>query len=219
MAELFKDRQDAGKKLAAALSHHSSAHPLILAIPRGGVVVGAVLAEALRGELEVIVPRKIGAPSNPELAIGAVTEDGTTIVDDRLIMYLAVPASHIDIESERQQREVQRRARLYRQGRPRKEALGRTVIVVDDGIATGLTVKAALQSVIGESPRHLILAVPVAPPEALEELAALVDELCCLMTPRHFHAVGQWYRDFAQTDDEQVVRLLEAHSRQRAEPD
>ncbi|HAI20544.1 MAG TPA: phosphoribosyl transferase [Clostridiales bacterium UBA8153] len=204
---LLRDRQEAGEKLAERCAGYRGSRPLVLAVPRGGVVVGAVLAHALGGELDVVVARKIGAPHHPEFAIGSVTESGAVLLEAGPGM--TISPDFIGREAAAQRREIARRTRYYRQGRPRPGAGGRVTLVVDDGIATGLTIRAALQSIAHEKPARLVLAVPVAPPEVLPELAPYADELICLHTPDPFCAVGQWYRDFEQTSDGEVMALLQ----------
>lgn len=204
----FSDRKDAGKQLASALTDFSFKEGMVLAIPRGGVVVGYEIASALNFKLDVIVPRKIGAPGNPELAIGAVTEDGTMILDDSLITYLGVSNEYIYQESERQKQEIQRRQNFYRQGVSEPEIKDKNVIVVDDGIATGSTMKAALASVRNKGAATLTVAIPVGPPSTIKELKHQADNIVCLYTPEYFQAIGQFYSDFSQTNDEEVIELL-----------
>jgi putative phosphoribosyl transferase len=204
---LFSDRKEAGKMLASKLTDYTE-KAIVLAIPRGGVVVGYEIAHKIKAPLDVIIPRKIGAPFNPELAIGAVTEDGTTFLDPQLVGYLGVSESHIKEESERQRREIKRRLRRYRGDAPFPSLEGFHVILVDDGIATGSTVRAALASIRKKEPKSVVLAVPVAPPSILRELEKDADAAICLATPKSFYAIGQFYRDFAQTTDDEVNRLL-----------
>ncbi len=192
--------------------HRRGQDPVVFGLPRGGVVVAAEVAEALRSPLDVLVVRKLGAPHQPELAIGAVTDGDQPqrILNEALIRRLAVDQSYIDAQIAAQLDEVRRRQRLYRRDRPPVPVRGRTVIVVDDGIATGATVRAGIAGLRRSEPRHLVLAVPVAPPETVESLRGEVDELVCLYTPAMFTAVGTLYLDFRQTSDEEVVALLEA---------
>jgi putative phosphoribosyl transferase len=203
----FTDRNEAGYKLALALEDFKG-NGIVLAIPRGGVVVGYVIAEELKLPLDVIIPRKIGAPNNPELAIGAVAEDGTAILDNNLIRYLGVSTKFIIEETERQKQEIHRRLRLYRQDGGYPNVKGLDVIVVDDGIATGSTMKAALASVKNRGAHSVTVAVPVGPPQTIEELEKLADRVVCLYTPEFFQAIGQFYSDFRQTQDEEVIELL-----------
>ena len=204
----FSDRVEAGKRLASALEDSAGKKAIVLAIPRGGVVVGFEIAKALDLPLDVIIPRKIGAPDNPELAIGAVTEDGTMILDESLIKYIGVPQDYIKEESERQKSEIERRLRFYRQNEPYPRLEGLEVIVVDDGIATGSTMKAALASVKNRGAKTVTVAVPVAPPSTVMELKKKADRVVCLYTPEYFQAIGQFYADFSQTTDEEVIELL-----------
>jgi putative phosphoribosyl transferase len=205
---LFADRVDAGKRLAQDLKAHVSNDAVVLAIPRGGVVVGYEVAKALVLSLDVIIPRKIGAPNNPELAIGAMTEDGTILLDDRLVDYLNVSQEYIEEESEAQKAEIHRRLRLYRGAIPYPSLKGREVILIDDGIATGSTMKAALASVRKRGAKSVIIAIPVGPPSTIRELEKEADRVVCLHTPEAFYAIGQFYEDFTQTQDEEVIRLL-----------
>lgn len=204
----FANRVEAGQRLATALKDVTVKDGIVLAIPRGGVVVGYEVAEALNLPLDVIIPRKIGAPGNPEYAIGAITEDGTLILDENVIEYLNVPREYIERESETQKLEIQRRMRLYRQNTPYPNLKGRDVIVVDDGIATGSTMKAALSSVKNCGANSVIAAIPVGPPSTIEALKTLADRVVCLFTPESFYAIGEFYDDFSQTMDEEVIDLL-----------
>jgi putative phosphoribosyl transferase len=205
---LFADRVDAGKRLAQALKAHVGKDAVVLAIPRGGVVVGYEVAKALALSLDVIIPRKIGAPKNPELAIGAMTEDGTILLDGRLVDYLSVSQEYIEEESEAQKAEIHRRLRLYRGDIPYPSLKGREVILIDDGIATGSTMKAALASVRKRGAKSVIIAIPVGPPSTIRELEKEADRVVCLHAPEVFYAIGQFYGDFTQTQDEEVIRLL-----------
>ena len=205
----FSNRVEAGQRLAAALKKYSFVDGLVLAIPRGGVVVGYEVAQSLGLPLDVIIPRKIGAPSNPELAIGAMTEDGTAILDENLLSYLNVSPDYIERESETQKTEIQRRMRLYRQNAPYPNLNGRDIIVVDDGIATGSTMKAALASVKNMHAKSVTAAIPVGPPTTIEELKSQADRVVCLFMPESFYAIGEFYDDFAQTSDDEVIYLLQ----------
>lgn len=209
-AEAFLDRRDAGARLAAALERFQEDQPIILALPRGGVPVAFEVARALGAELDLLLVRKIGAPGHQELAIGAVV-GGTSpqlVLNREIIAHAALPAGYIEAEQKRQLAEIERRRQLYRGAEPPPDLKGRTVIVIDDGIATGATMKAALRGVRQNEPRRLILAVPVAPPDTLQDLAKECDEIACLSAPEWFNAVGSHYVDFAQTTDEEVVSLL-----------
>ncbi len=204
----FSDRVDAGKRLGSALNDVIGRDTLVLAIPRGGVVVGYEIAHMLGLQLDVIIPRKLGAPDNPELAIGAVAEDGTVILDENLITYMSVTKDYIDQESERQRQEIQRRLKLYRQNAPPPSLKARNVAIVDDGIATGSTMKAALTSVKNQGAASVSVAVPVGPPSTIHELQRVASRVVCLYMPEYFQAIGQFYSDFSQTSDEEVIELL-----------
>lgn len=205
---MFSDRAEAGRRLAQSIADESFADGLILGIPRGGVVVAAEVAKKLGLPLDIIIPRKIGVPFNPEVAIGAVTQDGTVILDDRLMTLTGLDEADLQPQIEQEIAEIARRTRLYRGDRPQPEYGDRTVVLVDDGIATGSTTLAALRSIRKGNPRTVILAVPVAPPETLDRLAPEVDRIICLETPDPFYAVGQFYDHFDQTSDEEVINIL-----------
>jgi predicted phosphoribosyltransferase/pimeloyl-ACP methyl ester carboxylesterase len=206
----FQNRADAGRKLGRALLHLKHEKPVILALPRGGVPVAFQVAQELGAPLDVLLVRKIGAPGQPELGLGAVVDgDNPQIVlNDELIELVRPSRRYLESEEKRQLAEIERRRAVYRPGRAPIPLQGRTVIVVDDGIATGGTMKAGLQALAKVGTRRIVLAVPVAPSETLRELARLVDEAVCLMTPQPFYAVGVFYRDFTQTTDEEVIDLL-----------
>ena len=212
---IFADRAEAGERLGEALRHLAGSDPVVLAIPRGGVIVGEAVARTLDAPLDVVVPRKIGAPGNPELAIGAVAP-GIRVLDQRMLGALGVSDAYLDREIAAQEAEIERRQTAYRQGRPPQRVEGRTAIVVDDGVATGSTSVAALRWARGQGAEQVVLAVPVAPPQSLDRLGAEVDELVVLETPRPFFAVGEWYRDFGQTSDAEVVDALARSAGTRA---
>lgn len=216
--EPFNDRHEAGILLARALEHYKDTDTLVLAIPRGGVVVGYEVATALNLDLDVIVPRKIPAPGQEELAIGAVASwgDHDIIIDEHAIRFLGISEDYVREEAERQLREVNRRLRTYRGTTEPPDVTGRNVILVDDGIATGYTTRAAALALKKLSANRVVLAVPVGPPDSVETLRAYVDELVCLRTPSPFLAVGYWYRDFRQISDAEVIDLLE-RSRSRSD--
>lgn len=206
---MFSDREDAGRRLGSALSHLRGTPNLVVeAIPRGGVVVGAQVARALDAKLDVVIPRKIGAPGNPELAIGAVAGDGELVLSEGASGRLAVDQEYLEAERRRQTEEIRRRSAVYRSGRPQEPINGAIVIVVDDGLATGSTALAAIRALGKLGPARIVLAVPVAPRETLARLAGEVDEVICLDIPETFYAVGQFYGDFAQVSDAEVVGLL-----------
>jgi predicted phosphoribosyltransferase len=208
---MFHNREDAARRLAQQLKGREMHDSLVLAIPRGGVVTGAVLAQELGAELDVVLSRKLRAPGQPELALGAVSEDGRVYLQafvrkqmpDLTKEYLAEECRH-------QLAEIARRKKLFRGVRPVAPVAGRSVIVTDDGIATGSTMIAALQVVKAQQPREVIVAVPVASPDRLEEVRRWCDDVVCLLLPEWFWAIGQFYEDFSQVEDEQVVALLRA---------
>jgi putative phosphoribosyl transferase len=207
---MFKDRQDAGRLLLAELEKGPLSDPLVLALPRGGVLVGWEIASELQAEFDVLIVRKLGAPRQPELAIGAVVDGSCpqTILNHRLIESLEVSPDYLKQEIQAQLKEVGRRKEKYRGRRAPARIEGRTVIVVDDGIATGATVRASLAALrLGRASR-LVLAVPVAPPDALAGLRDEVDSIACLAAPPDFQAVGQFYEDFHPVSDEQVIQCL-----------
>ncbi len=205
---IFQDRREAGQELAAALAHYRDRRPFVLAIPRGGVVVGYEVAAALDAPLDVVVPRKLRAPYNPELAIGAVAHDGSVYLDSPLVSHLDVTEEYLREESARQLEEIRRRMQLYRGDRSTPVLEGTTAILVDDGIATGSTMIAALRATRAAHPAWLVAAIPVAPAEGAAVLRREADEIICLHAPTMFYAVGQFYIDFAQTDDDEVIALL-----------
>lgn len=208
----FKDRRDAGRQLATALAHIKNEKPVVLALPRGGVPLGFEVASALNAPLDVLLVRKIGAPGQPELGLGAIV-DGRPyqrILNKDIIDMVRPPEGYIEAEEQRQLHEMERRRTLYRGNRAPVAIEGRTVIVVDDGIATGGTMKTALTALAGMQVRRLVLAVPVAPREALEALSADVDESVCLHAAEQFRAVSPYYADFDQTTDEEVIGLLDS---------
>jgi putative phosphoribosyl transferase len=206
---LFNDRRDAGVQLAAALeAYRKQPETMVIGLARGGVVVAHAVAEILSLPLDVVVIRKVGAPFNEELAIGAVDEEGNGFFNEDLIRSLGVTASQLESEVEQQKELAGRRSALYRKNRKSREVHGKTVIVVDDGIATGASMRAVLRSLRKKKPKKIVLAVPVAPPDSLESLSKEADETVCLCTPAAFRAVGQFYKSFEQTTDEEVVRLL-----------
>lgn len=205
--EAFKNRREAGRMLAERLSWLKREDCIVLSIPRGGVEIGFEVAKALRSDLDVVVPRKLGAPSNPELAIGAIAEDESIALNEDIISFLGVDKRYVKEEARRQLGEIKRRLKVYRVGgEPRIE--GRVVVLVDDGIATGATIKAAIKSIKAKGPKKLILAVPVGPESVIEELKEEVDEVVCIKAPMRFYAIGEFYDDFRQLDDDYVRTLL-----------
>ena len=205
---MFKDRADAGKTLAMRLRQYEDTDAVVLAIPRGGVVVGYEVAKALDLKLDVVIPRKIGAPGNPELAIGAVVTRDHPIINHAIVEQLNIPVSYIEQEIENQLKEIERRRRLYIGTRPPHGIEGRVVLLVDDGLATGYTALAAIRAVKQENPGKLVLAVPVAPRDTYELLKKEVDEIVCVEVHELFFAVGQFYEVFTQTTDEEVTEML-----------
>jgi putative phosphoribosyl transferase len=205
------DRAEAGRRLARELDHLKDARPAVLALVRGGVPVGYEIALALQAPLDVLLVRKIGVPWQPELAIGAIVDGGSLecIIDADMVRELAVPEDFLEGEIAAQAKEIERRRALYLKGRAPIVVESRTAIVVDDGIATGASMKAALRAVRRRKPARLVLAVPVAPPDTIEILRLEVDEVACLATPGFFGAISRFYGDFHQVSDEEVITLLD----------
>lgn len=212
---LFEDRLDAGRRLAAALAAYKGRHPLVLAIPRGAVAMGAEIAHALGGELDVVLVRKLRAPGSPEFAVGAVDETGWTYVAPHA-RSAGADEAYLEREKAVQRETLRRRRAQYTPARTAADPANRIAIVIDDGIATGASMIAALHAVRAKQPARLVCAVPVAPPESLENLRPCCDELVCLETPEDFMAVGQFYRHFDQVEDEEVVELLARHGKRAA---
>jgi predicted phosphoribosyltransferase len=209
----FHDRSQAGQELARALRDLSGrSDVLVLGIPRGGVIVAAQVAAELRAPLDVCLTHKLGAPDNSELAIGALSETGQVALDQPLIAELGVSLKYIEAETERQRRELERRARLYRGDQPARQVAHRAVIVIDDGLATGSTMLASLKALNARAPSLLVAAVPVAPPSALHRLAPWADRVECLYSPQSFWSVGAFYDIFDQTSDAQVIEHLQLSS-------
>jgi len=211
-AEPFADRRQAGQLLARELERYRTPRPVVLGIPRGGVVVAEQVAEALDGELDIVIARKIGAPGNPELAIGAVAEDGHLFIDERVRAWLGVQEQFVERQRALQVEEIARRVALFRAARPKVPLAGRVVILSDDGLATGSTMQAALWAVRREAPARVIVAVPVGAQDTVERIAADADETLCLRAPEDFGAVGRFFRRFDQTEDREVVDILGRHS-------
>jgi len=209
MADRFHDRQDAGRQLAERLTGYAGRTGLlVLALPRGGVVLGYQIARRLQCPLDVLIVRKLGCPGNPELAAGALSETGTRLLNEDVIASLRIDAAYLTAEIARQQEQINRRLALYREGARLVELADRTVLLVDDGVATGATMKAAIATLKHEGLNALIAAVPVAPPDTAREIAATVGTWVCLQTPAWFGAVGQFYDNFDQVSDAEVVTLL-----------
>jgi putative phosphoribosyl transferase len=205
----FANRQDAGWRLAERLLSLAPEHPVIVALPRGGVPVAREIALALDAPLDILAVRKLGAPHNPEYGIGAVAEDGTRVIDPEAISVLGIEGDALESIVARETAELRRRVTLYRNGRAPIELADRTVIVVDDGVATGVTDAAALLAVRRRNPRRLILAVPVCAVESARRLREYADDVVCLHAPPLFRGVGERYRDFSQVSDEEVMAVLE----------
>ena len=206
---LFRDRQDAGKKLIPALKKYHKAHgTIVIGLPRGGVVTAFEVASALNLPLDVVFPRKVGAPGQKELALGAVTETGSGVFNKDLITRIGVSEEYLKKEIASEIAVAQKRLETYRKVCPKIPLQGKTVIIVDDGLATGATMKAAIQSVKKEGVQRIIVAVPVSPPDTAAEIAPTVDEFIALDTPMFFQAVGQFYTNFVGTEDEEVIALL-----------
>jgi putative phosphoribosyl transferase len=205
---IFVDRREAGRQLAEALSNLKGEDVVVLGIPRGGVVVAAEVARAHGWPLDTVIPRKVRAPGNPELGLGAIAP-GVRVLDQRMLEMLGVSESYLEREIAEEEREIERRSEAYRRGRPAVDVKDKVAVVVDDGIATGGTATAAVRWAKAEGARRVILAVPVAPAEGVRNLSREADEVVCLETPEPFYAVGQWYQEFPQTSDEEVVHILE----------
>lgn len=209
---MFRDRKDAGERLAALLLHLKDRNPVVLALPRGGVAIGSEIARLIEAPLDVVLVRKIGVPWQPELALGALADCGggppEIFIDERMQEALSIPEDYVREETARQLAELERRRRIYCAGRPSVEIAARTAIVVDDGIATGATMRVALRAVRRRSPASLVLAVPVAAAETLAALSGEADETVCVSAPEGLGAIGFYYEDFHQMSDDEVTALL-----------
>jgi predicted phosphoribosyltransferase len=205
----YANRREAGAELARNLQQFAHRTDLVvLALPRGGVPVAYEVARALEAPLDVFIVRKLGLPGHRELAMGAIASGGVRVLNGDVVSWYRVPAVVIDEIAREEQAELERRERLYREGRPGLELAGRVVLLIDDGLATGSTMKAAVQAVRARGPRRLVVAVPVGAPDTCRQFQAIADEIVCARVPEHFSAVGQWYLDFSQTNDEEVRELL-----------
>ena len=206
---LFADRREAGRVLAGLLTKYANRHDvLVLALPRGGVPVAFEVAHALKAPLDVFIVRKLGVPGHDELAMGAIATGGVRVVNEDVVVPLALSDRVIDAVAAREEKELERRERIYRGARPPPEVRDRTVILVDDGLATGSTMRAAVAALRKQRPARNVVAVPVGAPETREEFKSEVDETVCAATPRMFNGVGRWYEDFSQTSDDEVHELL-----------
>lgn len=206
---MFADRRDAGVKLAIELEKLSVQRPIVIAVPRGGIIVGAEIARSLHAPLDVVISRKIGTPGNPEVAIGAVTPDGEVVFNQRLMKAYKFTPQDLDKEISIAIQELGSRLKRYSMGKRSLDWKDRTVILVDDGIATGFTLAATIEYVRKQQPAGIILAVPVAPAVVAKEMQTKVDQLICLITAEEFYAVGQFYENFDQTEDAEALSLLQ----------
>lgn len=207
---VFRDREEAGRLLADPLRGYAGAGTIVVGLPRGGVPVASEVARALGLPLDVFVVRKLGVPFQPELAMGAIASGDVLVRNESVLRMLPDPDQSLELVRRREAAVLAERERRYRGARPALDPAGKTVIVVDDGIATGSTMKAAIRALRAAGAGQVVVAVPVAPPDTCRELESLADEVVCLQAPQMFSAVGQWYEDFSQTSDEEVQRLLES---------
>lgn len=214
--ERFADRRDAGRHLARILADVSIADPVIVALPRGGVPVAEEIARALGAPLEILAVRKLGAPRNREYGVGAIAEDGTRVIDPEAAALLGIRNGELEEIAREEQAELRRRVQTYRGDRPPPDLRGRTVVIVDDGAATGLTDVAAIRAIRRQDPRWVILALPVCSAEALQLLRGEADQVLCLRAPRVLYGVGNWYRDFSQVSDQEVIDALREPTRAAA---
>lgn len=206
---IFRDRSEAGNYLATRLAHFANRDDtLVLALPRGGVPVAYEVAKALHAPLDIYLVRKLGVPGHEELAMGAIASGGVRVLNEDVVKYLVIPKSVIDSVAESELQELERRERAYRGNRPEPDVRGKTVILVDDGLATGSTMRAAAEALRQQQPARIVVAVPVSAPQTCDEYRMGVDEIVCAVTPEPFYGVGQWYIDFSQTTDEEVRELL-----------
>jgi putative phosphoribosyl transferase len=211
---IFLDREDAGKKLSDILGKFKNEEPIVLAVPRGGVIIARETIKRYGYKWDLIIPRKIGAPHNKEIAIGAVSADGTYFVDEYYVSRLGITTEYIEKEVSVQTDEIKRRLIEYRGSEEQPELRNKTVIIMDDGIATGFTILAAIKSIKKQGAKKVILAVPVAPRETFEEFKEIVDEFICLYIPTQFYAVGAYYSNFDQVEDEEVFKIIDELGRE-----
>jgi putative phosphoribosyl transferase len=210
MAARYRDRTHAGRELASKLLEYAGRPDVIvLALPRGGVPVAFEVAAALRAPLDVFVVRKLGVPGHEEYAMGAIATGGVRVLDERVVRTAGVTRAELDAVTAAERRELERRERQYRGDRPPPDVAGRTVILVDDGLATGSTMRAAVEALREEGAARVVVGVPIAPPETCDAFRDIVDDIVCARTPEPFYAVGLWYEDFSQTSDDEVRELLE----------
>ena len=213
----FRDREDAGRRLAERLAGYRGESPIVFALPRGGVPVGYEIAHALEAPLDIFIARKLGAPGREEFGIGAVAQGGVRVLNERAVEALEIPEEYIERVAKQETEEIERRLLILRGDRPQPEVEGRTAILVDDGLATGVTARAAVEALRRRNPGRLVLAVPVCAARSVKLLRSEVDEMVCLEAPSNLMAISLWYQDFYQVGDEQVVELLERARRERKE--
>ncbi len=215
---IFSNREEAGKILGVKVKEKGyGKDSLVLGIPRGGVVVAKEVAKILKCELDIIIPRKLRSPFNPELAFGAISDDESLVIDESLVSLLNISQEFIEQEKKTQLEEIKRRRKKYNMDKLLPDMKGKTVILVDDGIATGATMKAGVISVKKKKPEKIIVAIPVASPQSVEELKEITDEVICLYAPAYFAAVGQFYTEFSQTSDDEVIEILKKISNRKRE--
>jgi predicted phosphoribosyltransferase len=210
LPERYRDRRHAGLELARHLTDVKGQDVVVLALPRGGVPVAFEVARALDAPLDVFVVRKLGLPGHPEFAMGAIASGGVRVLNDEVVRLYRIPEQAVEAIARDERHELERREREFRSQRPPLDVGGRTVVLIDDGLATGSTMKAAVEAVRSLRPTRIIVAVPVGSPDTCREFAAIADDIICARAPEHFAAVGQWYDDFRQTTDEEVRELLQA---------